>query len=75
MWHLTASRTVPGVADSDLRRVIATSRRYQESADRLDLTARDEAIKTAVVQGHPIDEIAEAAGVTQEEIVRVVTST
>ncbi len=75
MWCPPLSRSVPGVADSDLRRVIATSRRYQETADRLDLTARDEAIKTAVVRGHAIDELAEAAGITQEEVVRVVTST
>lgn len=63
------------MADNDLRRVTTSSRRYQETEDRLDLTARDEAIKSAVVAGHAIDEVAEAAGVTQEEIVRVVTST
>lgn len=70
-----ASSSVPDMASDELRKITVASRRYAESESRLDLAARDEAIRSAVVDGHPIDVVAESAGVTQEEIVRVVTST
>ena len=69
-----ASRSVPDMASDELRKITVASRRFAESGNRLDLAARDEAIRSAVVDGHPIDVVAESAGVTQEEIVRVVTS-
>lgn len=69
-----ASFSVPDMASDELRKITVASRRYAESENRLDLAARDEAIRSAVVDGHPIDVVAESAGVSQEEIVRVVTS-
>ena len=70
-----ASRSVPDMASDELRKITVASRRFAESGNRLDLAARDEAIRAAVVDGHPVDVVAESAGVSQEEVVRVVTST
>jgi hypothetical protein len=68
------SRTVSDVAPDGLSKVTVASRRFAETRSPLDLSARDEIIRAAVVEGHPIDAIAEAAEVRQEEIVRVATS-